>query len=112
MEGVDVGLDERFLDEHHAARVPAQQRKELGERRAAPRFDAVLLQELRRQRTVTRVGRDDGDVHGIAGLSIESFWGGPRNCGTPVITPWKLSSGSPTTMPFLAMRNSRMVSSW
>jgi len=113
VECVDFGLGQRLLDEHDASRIASEQRRQIGKRLAPVRVDAVLPQKPRGERPVGRIGRDDGDVHGIPGSSLEAFPAcAPRNCGTPVITPWKLKSGSPTTRPFLAMRNSRMVSSW
>jgi len=50
--------------------MTTQQRGQILERRKAMRVDAVFPQEPRGKRTVGRIGRDDGDVHGMPDSSF------------------------------------------
>ena len=79
---------------------------------AGLRGDAILAQESGRQLGISSSRCNDVNDkvhHRPQDCTVEENWGG--SSGTPVITPRKLVSGSPTFTPVAVILNSRRVSS-
>src|SRR5262249_2026637 len=110
-------LAERLLRHQQRACAPFELAYHATEVRTDLALDSGIAEELARQRRVLAGRRKNQHAlfhpsDHVASRFLEPAVPGSSSTGTPVSTPRKPRSGSPTWMPPSSNRKSRMVRSW